>query len=435
VNLHMQCHHLIHFDIPWSLIRIEQRNGRIDRYGQKHRPVITTLLLNPTSERFAGDVRVLARLVEKEHEAHKALGDSASLMGKYDVGAEEEAIRQVLAGEQTLDDAVRSPEEVAASEDFDGMLARLFELSEKPPTTTPTAAAAAASGVYPDDLSFLRDALEQSLETPGAPPPNGVSWREHTGHAVVEFRPTPDLRQRLDVLPQPYLRARRVHEQLKLATNLARGKQELINARATETAWPEAHYLSPLHPALDWAADRALSSLGRNQVFAVEGPVEDVALLVHGSLTNARGQMVASSFIVVTFPNQDSPGFTLPQAFPSAREALESLGVAGERANRGRLTDVESLQRYVEPGVTAGRRLLGDVVGAAEKDIEDRVRRWSYRVSRWDEEAGALIQRSEVRDRRQRVDEERQMASSMLPDQQLVRPLLLVVPDESEGGR
>ena len=70
VNLHAQCHELIHYDIPWSLIRIEQRNGRIDRYGQRHPPQITTLLLDPTTETFSGDLRVLSRLVEKEHEAH-----------------------------------------------------------------------------------------------------------------------------------------------------------------------------------------------------------------------------------------------------------------------------------------------------------------------------------------------------------------------------
>ena len=95
VNLHRQCHHLIHFDIPWSLIRIEQRNGRIDRYGQRQRPEITTLLLDLTSPQFAGDVRVLASLVRREHEAHLALGDAASLMGRYSVADEEEAIRQV----------------------------------------------------------------------------------------------------------------------------------------------------------------------------------------------------------------------------------------------------------------------------------------------------------------------------------------------------
>jgi superfamily II DNA or RNA helicase len=437
VNLHLQCHQLIHYDIPWSLIRIEQRNGRIDRYGQKHRPVITTLLLDPTSDVFAGDVRVLKRLVEKEHEAHKALGDSASLMGKYDVTAEEEAIRQVLAGARDLDDAVRSIDEVSEATDFEGFLARMFLLaSEGAGGAAPKPASTEPTGVYGDELSFLRDTLDQALETPGAPPPNGVSWKEHTGHAIAELRPTPDLRQRLDVLPQSYLRERRVAEQLKLATSLTRGKQELANARSGESTslWPEAHYLSPLHPALDWAADRALSSLGRNQVFAVEGPMEQPALLLHGALTNARGQMVASAFIVTTYPNPGNPAFALAQPFATAREALLELGVADHQANRGALGDGSTLTRYVRPGVEAARDTLSTVVASAEKDVKARVERWSERVNAWDEEAGALVQRSEVKSRRRRVDQEKALADSMLPDQQVVRPLLLVVPSNREGG-
>ena len=31
LNLHFQCHQLIHFDLPWSLLRFQQRNGSIDR--------------------------------------------------------------------------------------------------------------------------------------------------------------------------------------------------------------------------------------------------------------------------------------------------------------------------------------------------------------------------------------------------------------------
>jgi hypothetical protein len=35
VNLQNHCSRLIHFEIPWNPNRMEQRNGRVDRHGQK----------------------------------------------------------------------------------------------------------------------------------------------------------------------------------------------------------------------------------------------------------------------------------------------------------------------------------------------------------------------------------------------------------------
>lgn len=40
IDLQRHCHRLIHYEIPWNPNRMEQRNGRIDRHGQRHNPLI-----------------------------------------------------------------------------------------------------------------------------------------------------------------------------------------------------------------------------------------------------------------------------------------------------------------------------------------------------------------------------------------------------------
>src|SRR5947199_8478845 len=40
IDLQNHCCRLIHYEIPWNPNRLEQRNGRIDRHGQKAKKVL-----------------------------------------------------------------------------------------------------------------------------------------------------------------------------------------------------------------------------------------------------------------------------------------------------------------------------------------------------------------------------------------------------------
>ncbi len=431
VNLHAQCHELIHFDIPWSLIRIEQRNGRIDRYGQRNRPQITTLLLDPDSDRFSGDLRVLSRLIEREQEAHRALGDVASLMGKYDVAGEEEEIRKVLAGEAELDDVVKSTGHVLAEDPIAGMLAMIGGLGAVQADTAPSPAPPRPSSLYPGQVDFLREALEEAYVAPSASPSaRGVAWREYSSQGIVSFVPPKDLQQRLQVLPQGYLADRKVTSEFKLATTQQRGAQLLRDALADESgsSWPEAHFLGPLHPVNEWAADRALASLARNQVFAVRGDVEHPTVLLVGTLTNRRGQVVASAYLSAEFPNPGNPRFCLITPYDSPLHMVDAVGLAGPRSNPGPAADEEALRALIAAAVGAAGGEMAMTFRAAEDAVNRRVDDWSLRASRWEAEADALIQRSSIKQRRVGVEEEGALAAAMAPDRQLIRPLLLVLP-------
>lgn len=439
VNLHSHCHHLVHYDIPWSLIRIEQRNGRIDRYGQKHAPQITTLLLDPqTTTRFGGDIRVLTRLVDREHHAHQALGDTASLMGEYSVKAEERAIADVLRQAKPLESVVKEVEEVAADDGPAGLLARLMNLGATSPTapeqTTTTVETGGRTGVYDDDLSFLEDALTQIYTTPGQEPTNGVAWKTFPHQSIASLKPPRDLQQRLEVLPQSYLADRRVTETLRLATSVAQGKQELANAKSAESrsTWPEAHFLGPLHPIVDWASDRALASLGRNQVFAVRGGVEDLTVLVQAALYNARGQVVATSYQTVAFPNPDSPSFGLVSQHGSSADAVAHLAVS--TTNTGAVPGAEALQPFVRQAIRSAEVAVGDQIESIRGETQQRVESWLRRSQHWRMEASALLSREAaaaragITNRQTDIDEETQLAREMVPHRTLLRPLLVVVP-------
>jgi ERCC4-related helicase len=60
IDLQESCHTLIHVDLPWNPMRLHQRVGRLDRYGQKRRVEVVSVR-NPSTV----ESRIMAKLEEK----------------------------------------------------------------------------------------------------------------------------------------------------------------------------------------------------------------------------------------------------------------------------------------------------------------------------------------------------------------------------------
>jgi Helicase conserved C-terminal domain/SNF2-related domain len=99
LNLQLRCHHLIHLDLPYNPNRLEQRNGRIDRYGQRHDPQIRYLYLTGTFEE-----RLLLHLICKYEKARACLEFMPDTLGMAAVqgGLHEPLLAGFAERKQTL---------------------------------------------------------------------------------------------------------------------------------------------------------------------------------------------------------------------------------------------------------------------------------------------------------------------------------------------
>lgn len=439
VNLHSLCHQLVHYDIPWSLIRIQQRNGRVDRYGQKTSPVITTLLLDPPVAEAPGDLRVLTRLMEREHEAHSQLSDVGSLMGVHSAAREEDAIRSVLQRRAEFDETVRTPEEVldAASrvdddevfEDFGAFLDSL-EVVDDETGAAPVVEAGSRRSLYDSEVDYLEDALAEAFH--GDPQKSraagGVGWRRHD-NATAQLEPPADLVRRLDLLPEDYVSDRGIRDTVVLATSTLRGDESLVEARtgASQTIWPKAHYLGPLHPVSEWASDRALASMARLEVPAVRGDVMAPTVMVMGTLMNRRGQVVTRAFRAVTFLGSLPAGTNLDDPYAWLRET----GLRPGATNPGPLSGTEEWTPLVARAVAEARSALEEVFTEATAEAERRIDAWKTRSTHWQEQLDLTGTTAMTRHLSGRVEEERALAEQLRPEQRLCRPLLVAVPADT----
>ena len=157
INLHYLSHHLIHFDIPWSLMVFQQRNGRIDRYGQEKIPYILYLVNQSNTEKIKGDMRILEILIRKDEEAVKNIGDPAALMGVYDIDEEEKITADAIEQGRSETDFEETLNKTAQAA-FDPLKILMGEIAS-PSGQRSDEKTMAMPTLYADDFHYLKDAI------------------------------------------------------------------------------------------------------------------------------------------------------------------------------------------------------------------------------------------------------------------------------------
>lgn len=363
VNLHRQCHHLVHYDLPWSLIRIEQRNGRIDRFGQQHEPQFRALVLQSATEGAIDDTKVAEKLLHREAEAHRAMGTAETVTGLYNADKEEDRLVQDLLMGRTVEESLESSP-AQADDDWDGDL--LFG-----DVGVPDEAAAPERAPEPQLFETTEQFVRAALSTVAGDV--AVDEDEH----ILAFEPPKDLAHRLKALPSDYLRKLKVTERLRVTFDPEHGQKKLDEARATKTTWPDTSYVSALHPLVEWLVDKVQVRTHRNQARVVRAPgATEPLFLVQGTYSNELGQPTVVEWMAVS---------GLPDAPRVADmfEALRAAGVGPDMVNTAQAEDLSALQELVPAAVHTARAHLEERSAAYDTRIEEDLAAPEKRLEQW----------------------------------------------------
>ncbi|MGV9697283.1 helicase-related protein [Streptomyces sp. NPDC003470] len=445
VNLHRQCHQLVHYDVPWSLIRIEQRNGRIDRYGQARCPEFRALILTSEVEGAKDDTVVAERLLEREDQAHRSLGTAEAVTGLYRAEAEEKSLIQDLLRGRTVDeslDARRSGEEVQDA-GLDDFLADFFgPVGEEAPSAEPTeadgsapaAAPSAAVGtessggrataspvlprLFDSTAQFLDDALREVY--PDARERLDLDRDQQSG--LLSFRPPTELVHRLKALPSDYLREQRLRERMLVTFNRRLAEHSLQRARESSTSsWPEISLLTDLHPVVEWLTDKVLVGMGRQEAPMITANVAEPIYLVQGVYSNKLGRPTVVKWMGVTWRKASREGLVDDDMV----SLLRRCGVGPTMANKRRYRDPAPLCEALPDVLDTAEAFLNTHRDAWDEPLREPIEQYKRRLGTWRQPTLAGERTKE------RLAD---LADSLLTTgRPLLRVLAVLVPDPDRG--
>ena len=398
INLHYQCHRLIHFDMPWSLMVFQQRNGRVDRYGQTATPQIVYLVTESATEIIRGDTRILEVLKEKDEQAYKNIGDPSVFMDVHDVDEEEQVTQRAIAAGESADHFdSRLAERPTEGESLLQMFLRPEEEATlgAPDTTPPT-----PPSLFPSDLHYCEAALHQLQSkqaaaagskdrTPSLSP--RVRFEVNRDSKTLTLDAPEDLVARYSYLPPEVLP---VHRRLVLTTSRQRMAEAVEESRRAESAWPSLHYLWRLSPVVTWLNDRMFAAFGRHQAPILVGvpglsPYES-AFVFSGLVPNRKSHPLVYDWIAVAFRQEEDPRLL------SFEELRERTGLGRDPiANRQSSMDVDALSGLLPSAVDRARAYFvkrrDDFEETTNAKLNDEIRALdAFRARRMEQVEGAL---------------------------------------------
>lgn len=430
INL-QACNILFNYDIPWNPNRLEQRMGRIHRYGQRKDCLIFNFVASNTIEG-----RVLQRLLEKLQEIRDALDDDAvfNVVGEVLPPAHiERVLRDYYAGrlgdsdleERLLRNVDESQFRAICQNALEGLASKKLNLA----MLIERRARAQERRVVPETIArFLREAAEFV--------PLTLKNVQDVPHTFEPARTPAVLRRyerdsdwKLPGLAARYPRCSTDREtaeanSLEWVTPghpLFEAIRRHTQAQALAVLGKGATYYSLQHeqPArIDFCRARVVDGLGQvihERMFAVE--------IADGHEPRLREPGLLGDFSPADVPEDPPAAATLPE--PTAWLHAQALTPFLDETRQERLAEVDRVAEHVELSLTELLQRADEEIGRAAAEVERQGTGAEGRLAMAEARHAELLARRE----RRRADLERQRALTLQSVERLASVLVLPHPE------